>query len=417
MKKTLIISSMIISLAALCGFGLPTTHANNAKTAKNVTFNKEVAPIFYKACAQCHRPGEAAPMSLLSYQEVRPWAKSIREKVVEKVMPPWHADPQHGSFRNDRRLTQAEIDTIVAWIDGGAKEGNPKDLPPVPNFTEGWGIGKPDQTFSIPEQSIPATGVVKYQYLTVPANFKEDRWITAAEIRSTGRAAMHHVIVFVKEPGKNSRVEGSLLVGVAPGEQPAIFPAGYAKKIPAGAEFVFQVHYTPNGTAIKDVTTLGLVFAKELPKHEVLTRPVMQNRFAIPPGDGNYEVKSAYTFDRDVSITSLMPHMHLRGKDFMIKAVFPDGTSKILLSVPKYDFSWQTYYVPTDPVAIPKGTRIECTAHFDNSTGNKFNPDPTKEVRWGDQTWEEMMIGWVSYHHQDDAPASAKPAASATSER
>ncbi|HZS10170.1 MAG TPA: thiol-disulfide isomerase [Blastocatellia bacterium] len=418
MRKMTIVSSVTLILAGFCLFTLPATNANgNAKAAKNVTFNKDVAPIFFKSCAECHRAGEIAPMSLMTYKDARPWAKSIREKVVERVMPPWHADPHYGTFRNDRRLSQQEIDTIVAWVDEGAKEGEAKDLPPAPTFTEGWNIGKPDETFSIPEQSVPADGVIKYQYFVVPTNFKEDRWISRAEIRSTGRSAVHHVIVFIKEPGAASGVEGRLLAGVAPGEQPAIFPTGYSKKIPAGSQLVFQMHYTPNGKATKDVTTIGLVYAKEPVKHEIVTRPVLQTKFVIPAGDPNYEVKSSFLFNRDAHITSLMPHMHLRGKDFIFRAIYPDGTSKILLSVPKYDFGWQTYYLPTEPIAVPKGTRIECVAHFDNSPGNKYNPDPTKEVRWGDQTWEEMMIGWLGCYFDDATPTTSKPAASATGDK
>lgn len=368
--------------------------------AKTVTFSKDVAPIFNAKCTECHRPGEVAPFSTLTYKEVRPWAKSIKEKVLDKTMPPWHADPNHGSFRNDRSLSKTEIDTIVSWVDGGAKEGDPKDLPPTPKFYEGWTIGKPDQTFSIPEQTFVEAGVEKYRYVQVDTNFKEDRWIQAAEIRSTGRSAVHHVIVFVNAPGSAGTEDGSLLAGVAPGEQPSVFPVGYGKKIPAGSKLTFQLHYTPNGKDTKDISTLGVIFAKETPKNEIKTRPVMNPRFVIPAGADNHEVKSAYTFKEDVRITSYMPHMHLRGKDFQIKAVYPDGSSKILLNVPKYDFAWQSYYIPTDPVVIPKGTRIECTAHYDNSAKNKFNPDPTKDVKWGDQTWEEMMIGWLSYYYE-----------------
>ena len=384
--------------------------ADTTKSAKTVTFSKDIAPIFNAKCAECHRAGEVAPFSTLTYKDVRPWAKSIKEKVVDRTMPPWHADPNHGSFKNDRSLSKAEIDTIVAWVEQGAKEGNVKDLPPAPKFYDGWTIGKPDQTFSIPEQSFVEAGVEKYRYIQVDTNFKEDKWIQAAEIRSTGRAAVHHVIVFVQAPGTTGTEDGSLLAGVAPGEQPAIFPAGFGKKIPAGSKLTFQLHYTPNGKDTKDISTLGVMFAQETPKHEVKTRPVMNPRFAIPPGADNHEVKSAYTFKEDIRITSFMPHMHLRGKDFVFKAVYPDGTSKILLNVPKYDFSWQTYYVPTDPVAIPKGSRIECVAHFDNSKNNKFNPDPTKEVKWGDQTWEEMMIGWVSYYYENGETKSVASA-------
>jgi mono/diheme cytochrome c family protein len=401
---------LIVSLVFAAGWlSLATTSANETSTApaKTVTFTKDIAPILYKNCAECHRPGEVAPFSVLSYKDVRPWAKSIKEQVTSKQMPPWHADPNHGDWKNDRRLTQAELDTLIAWVDGGAKEGDPKALPPAPKYVEGWTIGKPDVTLSIPEQNVPAEGVVAYQYLTVKTNFTEDRWIQAAEIRSTGRDAVHHVIAFVRAPGINQGNEQSLLCGYAPGEQPAVFPAGMAKKVPAGADIIFQMHYTPNGKALKDVTTLGLIFAKEPVKHQVLTRGVLQMRFEIPPGAPSHEVRSQYTFNQDARITSFMPHMHLRGKDFVYIAHFPDGTKKTLLNIPRYDFNWQTYYVPKEPVLMPKGTKLECIAHYDNSPANKFNPDPTKAVKWGDQTWEEMMIGWISFYHET---APAKPA-------
>ncbi|HXR99353.1 MAG TPA: cytochrome c [Pyrinomonadaceae bacterium] len=398
MMKATILLSVGVVLLVMSGPTVTTSNENN------VTFTKDVAPIFYKNCTGCHRPGEIAPMSLLTYNDARPWAKSIREKVANRDMPPWHADPKYGEWRNDRRISQEAINTILAWVNNGAKEGDPKDLPPMPEYTPGWKIGKPDQTFSAPEQSVPAEGVVDYQYLSVPTNFKEDRWITSAEIRSSAHTVVHHVIVFVQEPGATSRLQGKLLVGFAPGEDPAVFRAGFGRKIPAGSNLLFQIHYTPNGTAMKDTTTVGLIYAKTPVEHTVITRPVLQTAFEIPAGHPNYEVKSSFTFNESAQLYSFMPHMHLRGKDFEYKATFPDGTSKILLSVPRYDFSWQTYYVLKDPIAVPKGTRIDCVAHFDNSTNNKYNPDATKAVRWGDQTWEEMMIGWMSFVYDSPPP-------------
>jgi len=401
MMKATILLGVVVTLLLMSAPTVTTTSENN------VTFTKDVAPIFYKNCTGCHRPGEIAPMSLLTYNDARPWAKSIREKVANRDMPPWHADPKYGEWRNDRRISQDAINTILAWVNNGAKEGDPKDLPPMPEYTPGWRIGKPDQTFSAPEQAVPADGVVDYQYLSVPTNFKEDRWITSAEIRSSAHAVVHHVIVFVQEPGATSRLQGKLLVGFAPGEDPAVFRPGFGRKIPAGSNLLFQIHYTPNGTPTKDVTTVGLIYAKTPVAHTVVTRPVLQTAFEIPAGHPNYEVKSSFTFNEAAQLYSFMPHMHLRGKDFEYKAVFPDGTSRILLSVPRYDFSWQTYYVLKDPIAVPKGTRIDCVAHFDNSTNNKYNPDPTKAVRWGDQTWEEMMIGWMSFVY-DSPPTATK---------
>jgi mono/diheme cytochrome c family protein len=413
MKRTVLASAAAIFLAAVCFVALPTTSASDNKkpSAAKVTFNKDVAPIFFQKCAECHRAGEIAPFSLMSYKEARPWARSIKEKVATKVMPPWHADPAHGEFKNDRRLSQKEIDTIVAWVDNGAIEGDGKDLPPAPKFIDGWNIGTPDIIFKMPEPfTIPASGVVPYKYFNVKTNFTEDKWIQAAEIRPDKRGAVHHIIVFIQSKGQQQ-----LLTGWAPGEQASVMEHGLAKRIPAGATLIFQVHYTPNGTEVKDQSYVGLIFAKEKPKNELLVQPVMNAKFLIPAGDPNYKVESSYTFKEDAHIRSLMPHMHLRGKDFMYKVTFPDGTSKIILSVPKYDFAWQTYYLLKEPIAVPKGTRLDCLAHFDNSTSNKYNPDATKDVKWGDQTWEEMMIGWMTFTlDKNENKPSVEPAATAS---
>ncbi len=404
MKRLILSFAAVAFIGVSCFLGL---RADASDSKKSVTFTKDVAPILFNNCASCHRPGEIGPMSFLSYKETRPWARSIKEKVLARQMPPWHADPAHGEFANDRRLAQSDIDTIAAWVDQGAREGDPKDMPAAPQFPDGWSIGKPDAVFHLPKETlVPAEGVVEYLYFTVPTNFTEDKWIQAAEIRPDKRDVVHHVIVFVQKGGQQS-----LLVGYAPGEQPAVMSKGLAKKIPAGANLVFQVHYTPTGVEKKDRSYVGLVFAKEAPRNELQTRPIMNMRFVIPPGDPNYEVTSSFTFPEDGEIHSLMPHMHLRGKDFQYKVTFPDQTSKVILSVPRYDFAWQTYYTLKHPVRAPKGTRVDCLAHFDNSTKNKYNPDPGKEVRWGDQTWEEMMIGWMSFTY--DSKALKKPAVDA----
>jgi hypothetical protein len=391
---------------------------------KPVTFSKDVAPILYKNCVGCHRPGEVAPFSLLSYKEARPWVKSIREKVTTRIMPPWHADAASGPFRNDRRLSEKEVATIAAWVDGGAKEGDPKDLPAQPEFYAGWNIGKPDAVFSIPvEYDVPADGVVEYQYFTVPTNFKQDMWLQAAEIKFGERSVVHHAIVFVHDPKKGpafpaglrgrtdqmppqprnpetARMQtklGTLLHGSAPGEQAAIYAPGHARLIPAGAELIFQLHYTPNGKAAKDRTSIGIKFAPEAPEYEERTVGVMNGRFAIPAGEANYRVDSSATFTEDAEITALFPHMHLRGKSFQYRLIYPDGRSQVVLDVPRYDFNWQSGYQFATPLKAPKGTRMECVAYFDNSTGNKWNPDATRTIYWGDQTWEEMMIGWTTY--------------------
>ena len=383
----------------------------------NSTFTKDVAPIIYNRCIECHRTGEIAPMSLLTYQEVRPWAKSIRQRVVERQMPPWSADPHFGKFSNDPSLSQKEIDTIVSWVDAGAPKGDDRDMPPTPKFVSGWTIGKPDVVLEMQEEySIPADGTVPYLYFTIPTGFKEDKWVSAMEIRPGNRGVVHHVIAFVSDAGASGRRGGAAgeaqqgrgqLGGITPNKTGVVFGPGTARLIKAGSNIVFQMHYTTNGQATKDRTSIGLVFTKEPPTKTLVTGNAMNARFVIPAGDGNHEVKSSTTFKEDVHLTSFMPHMHFRGNDFVYTAVYPDGRSEVLLSVPKYDFNWQLTYLPEKPIALPKGTRLDCVAHFDNSTRNKFNPDPSKEVRWGDQTWEEMMIGWFSYTRDAEQRESA----------
>ncbi len=434
MKRCLTI--LFVASLLVAGYAL-TQRASNAKSSvpATVTFNKDVAPIVFGNCAVCHRPGEVAPMSLLSYKEVRPWAKSIRETVVKKQMPPWYADPNHGEFANDRRLSQQQIDTIVAWVDGGAKEGDAKDLPAAPKFDDtGWHIGKPDVVLSMSEEfSVPNDGEIPYKYYAVPTNFTEDKYVQFAEIKRGAPSVVHHVIVSVREPGQGAlpaageirlgaqaqRVnpEGAqdpqrqqqqqqqnrgtnpdgMLVGWAPGMSPLGLRPGHAKLIKKGSVLIFQMHYTTNGVAAKDRTSIGLTFAKgPVEKRYIITGPSSRN-LAIPAGDSNYESRSSFTFKEDSHIWGFMPHMHVRGKDFKYTLVLPDGTQKVLLNVPKYDFNWQLNYWLKAPVAAPKGSRIDCVAHHDNSTNNKYNPDPTRTIYWGDQTWEEMMIGWFDY--------------------
>ena len=386
--------------------------------ANPATFTKDVAPILYRRCVECHRPGEIAPMSLMTYQDARPWAKSIREKVAARIMPPWHADPEYGKFENDPRLSQQEIDTIVAWVDRGSPKGNDKDMPPAPKFTDGWTIGQPDVVFEMSEEyAVPAGGVVPYLYFNVPTHFTEDKWIQALEIRPGNRSVVHHVIAFTQEPGTTARGgEGpqrgrGQLGGITPNKTGVVFSPGTARLIKAGSSIVFQMHYTPNGAAAKDRTKIGLIFAKEPPQRLLVTGNALNFGFRIPPGDPNYEVVASTTFKEDITIASFMPHMHYRGKDFTYTATYPDGRQEILLRVPKYDFNWQLTYRLRDPITLPKGTKLTCVAHFDNSTGNPANPDPAKEVRWGDQTWEEMMIGWFTSIR--DVPAATVASAAA----
>jgi hypothetical protein len=388
-----------------------------ATHADGVTFNKEVLPILQSRCQDCHRPGEAAPMPLLSYQDARPWAKSIRQAVITRKMPPWFADPHVGKFANDRSLTQAEIDTLVAWVDGGAKEGNPKDAPAPRKFIEGWSIGNPDLVLEMPVAfDVPASGQVEYQYVILPTNLKEDRWIQTTEVRPSQRAVMHHVIAFIREPGskwmadskpgvafvppRGSRGEqlGGGLGSFVPG-QVTVAPAGTARRatlLKAGSDIVFQLHYTPNGKAVSDQTKIGIIFAKEPPATRLVGGNAAAYRFAIAPGDSNYKVESSSTLQYDCDLVSMMPHAHLRGKAFEYRIVRPDGQTETVLSVPHYNFNWQLTYYLEKPIHLAKGTKLEVTAWYDNSPNNPFNPDPTKEVHWGEQTWEEMMMGYFN---------------------
>jgi hypothetical protein len=363
--------------------------------AKVPTYSEEIAPLINKWCVECHRKGEAAPMAFTSYKEVRPWAKAIHERVVTRVMPPWHAQPGFGHFENERRLPDSEIDLVKAWVEAGAPEGDPAKIPPARHFADGWLIGKPDVVFELPQEvDVPASGVIPYQYYTVPTNFTQDTWIQASEIRPGNRSLVHHVIVFIQMPEDSKREK---LSGYAPGEQPKEFPAGTAKLIPAGANLVFQMHYTTNGTAGKDRSYVGMKLASKPVQYRALTATALNTKFVIPAGAGNHEVTSSWEAKDDVRIIDLMPHMHLRGKDFEYTAVYPDGRREVILRVPKYDFNWQLLYRFKEPLRLPKSSRIECVAHFDNSVNNKYNPDPSQEVKWGPQTWEEMMIGWFDY--------------------
>jgi len=412
-----------IVVAALCALSAAAATNSNA-----VTFDKQVLPIFQKRCQDCHRPGEVAPMPLITYQDARPWAKSIREAVLTKKMPPWFADPHFGKFSNDRSLSQAEIDTVVAWVDAGAKEGDPKDAPPPRKFVEGWNIGKPDLVLEMPEAfDVPATGLVEYRYVILPTHLTEDRWVQATEIRPGNRAVMHHVIASVREPGstwfadqkpgvlfvpRNTYRSADLTQGIAnfiPGQQ--LRPADdggprTAVFLKAGSDIVLQLHYAPNGTAVKDKTRIGFIFGNGPPARRSVGRNAALVRFTIPAGAADYPLEAVSTLPYDCDLLNMTPHAHLRGKSFEYRILRPDGTSETLLKVPNYDFHWQvTYYLQT-PIYLTKGTKIQVIAHYDNSANNPRNPDPTQIVHWGEQTTDEMLMG---YFNVEVAPNSGLP--------
>ncbi len=399
-----------------------------------VTYHKDVEPILQKSCQGCHRPGEAAPMSFLTYQDTRPWAKAMRAAVLTKKMPPWFADPKYGHFSNDRTLSQPVIDTLVAWVDAGAPEGDPKDAPKPLDFVEGWAIGKPDLIIEMPKAfSVPASGKIAYQYIITPSGLTEDRWVQAAEIRPGDRSVLHHVqahaIPATSNSAKSGKIgefldadaidqatikrtevalaggkvpdmfhsggSGEFLAGYTPGSVPMVLQPGRAKLIKAGSLILFQLHYTASGKATTDRSRLGIIFAKEPPAEHVKTVNVQNFAFTIPPGVDNYPIVARARLTRDITIVNLRPHMHGRGKDFEYRAIYPTGESEIIMRVPRWDFAWQMTYYLDKPKMLPKGTIIEVLGHFDNSANNPNNPDPAALVVYGEQTWNEMLGGLI----------------------
>ncbi len=386
------------------------------------TFYKDVLPVLEKNCQGCHRPGEAGPMSFMSYETTRPYAKAIKSAVLTQKMPPWFADPHYGKFANDRRLSDADEKTLVAWVDAGAKPGSEKDAPPPVQFAEGWAIGKPDVVFEVPTAfKVPTSGTIDYQYVRLPTNFTEDKYVQFAEARPSDREHTHHIIAFIRDPrspwmkdapigvpfvpakedpkkgeggGGGGGFGGDFLAGYAPGTVPDTLQPGQVKLVPKGADIIFQLHYTADGKPGSDNSKVGLIFSKTPAKERIVTLAATSNKIAIPPNDPNYEVDSAITLYADSTLTMLLPHMHLRGKDFDFTVKYPDGRVEKILSVPHYSFEWQLSYYLDKPMFLPKGTTISCVAHYDNSVNNPNNPDPNKEIHYGEQSWDEMMFGF-----------------------
>ena len=403
-------------------FALAASAVPVVASAADTTFYKDALPILQKHCQACHRPAEIGPMPFLTFEGTRPWARAIKAAVASRKMPPWFADPAFGHFANEKRLSDADIATLTAWADAGAPAGDPQDAPAPVSFREGWNI-RPDLVFEMPKpMRISATGTVEYTYIAVSAPFKEDTWISAGEIRPSDRSHVHHVIAMVRPPGSKwmkqaqlgaepwapgptrqqdmlrenggdlSVLTSEFLVGYVPGMEAQRFDIDQsAKLIPAGADIVFEVHYTANGKEGLDQTKLGLELAPAPPKRLFMSIGAAQPGLVIRPGDPNAEAKTLLKFGQEVDLVYMQPHMHLRGKDMRIDALYPGGKRETLLNVPRYDFNWQIVYYHKTPLRLPKGTELHVTAHWDNSAGNKWNPDPTATVRWGDQSWQEML--------------------------
>ncbi len=383
-----------------------------AEAAEGVpTFTKDVAPILYENCVACHRPDHLAPMSLITYEDARPWARAVKAKVLAREMPPWGADSSVRAYRNDASLAQTEIDTIAAWVDGGAVKGNDSDLPDVPQFAERWSIGEPDLIFTMLEPfRVPADGTVPYSYVTVPTNLPEDTWISAYEFRPGDRRVLHHVIpIVLEDDGKLATAEvkarrdrsrtparGARVGGYVPNRLGTVFEDGVAVKLPAGADIEAQMHYTTIGEEVYDQSSWGVVLAKG-PGASVRRAgggQMVNFMFAIEPGNPHYKVTANRPIKEDTYLSSMMPHMHVRGKSAKYTVRHEDGSEVVALWVPNFDFNWQLRYELEEPIFMPKGSTLEAEFHYDNSPNNRFNPDPTQTVRWGDQTWEEMMLGY-----------------------
>ena len=397
------------------------TSLTGQPAANSPTFYRDVLPILQQHCQSCHRAGEIAPMPLVTYEETRPYAQGIAKRAEGRTMPPWFADPCCGKFLDDPSLSAEQIAILAKWAQTKAPPGNPKDAPPAPAQTAGWNIPQPDLILSMPKPvSIPAEGTVEYTYEIVPTNFAEDRWARMSELRPSSRAHVHHAVVYVRPPDSKwlrgaplgvpftasglhvehlrhqaHETTSDLLLVYAPGSSPDRWPEDMAKLIPAHSDLVFQMHYTTNGHAAEDRSELGMVFSKHPPARRVLTLQLANDHdmIPIPPNTDNYRVEVHGTLPNDCLLLSFFPHMHLRGKRFEYNLVRPDHTSETLLRV-NYDFYWQLSYRLAEPRVLPAGSELQAIGWYDNSKNNAHNPDPDSPVQWGDQTWNEMMVGF-----------------------
>ena len=379
-----------------------------------VTYSQQIARLFQKHCVECHRDGEIAPFSLTRYDEVVGWADTIAEVVANRRMPPWHASAEYGRFRNARVMTRRERDLIFQWVRDGAPQGNPDDLPPPETFRRGWKRSiEPDQILAMRDTpfTVPSQGTVEYQYFVVDPKFERDQWISAAEVIPGNRSVVHHVIVFYRPPSGVRRTGIGWLTAYVPGQGTFRLPPGQAKRVPAGSRLVFQIHYTPTGSPQQDLTRVGLVFADpDSVTEEVFTLIGVNRDFEIPPHAENHRVEMMFDkFPSGARLLAIAPHMHVRGRSFRFTSRQSDQR-QVLLEVPQYDFNWQHAYALEEPLPLDAGLQIECVAHFDNSENNPVNPDPTATVRWGDQTWQEMMLAYfeVAVPRDRDVHAGAR---------
>jgi len=382
------------------GLGTAITFVDKGGASAQISYSKTVAPILLDRCVRCHQQGGIGPFALSSYKKVRGWSGMIREVVMTRRMPPWGVDSHYGSFKNDLSMTVDEKRQLISWIDAGSpRDAGPDPLAAhVPNVAE-WPLGKPDLIVSIPEQEIPAEGIVRYRYLTVDLPIKEDVWLRGTHVKAGNTKVLHHVIVSGYQ-GQNRRGRTGL-GGYTPGSEGEMFPEGTGRLLRAGSKALFQLHYTVTGKAETDTTRLGLYFYKEKPEKSILGGLIMDRSIKIPPHEREYKVVGSYTIGRNVMLTRMFPHMHYRGKWMIFEAHYPDGEKEILLSVPNYHFNWQRGYVLKEAIPLPAGTKMVVRAAWDNSVLNPNNPDPSKTVRWGQQSWDEMLFAPFSFTYAE----------------
>lgn len=392
MLRTAALASLAVFALSTSGLALPSA---NADIPEKVTYAGEVAKVLHDNCVTCHRSGDIAPMSLTSYDEARPWAKGILRAVQSGDMPPWHATPGHGEFKNERRLDQREMALLERWVEQGAPAGDLTTAPDPPEFSSDWRLGEPDLVVTFDSVALPAGGPDVFRDLVTGTGLEEDRWIRAIEVLPQDRRVVHHVIIYAAT-GDGPPSSGWLGAWAA-GMDPMVFPPGTAKLLGKEDRLVADMHYHPTGEPATDATSIGLHFYDGEPEKELINLWVQNSSFAIPPGADDYEVTASHTFTEDSVVHALLPHMHYRGKDFTYTATYPDGRQETLLEVQGYDFNWQTNYELAEPLELPRGSRIDCVAHFDNSENNPDNPDPTKTVTFGNESFDEMMIGFVDY--------------------
>ncbi len=410
MLKRSLFLALILALVALAPIAASN---NNNADVDQATWSGEVASILYDNCVTCHRPDQVAPMSLLSYAEARPWAKSIRKTVTERSMPPWFADPAHGEFLEDPRLSDEDIETITRWVEAGAPAGDLAKAPPVPTFESTWRMGEPDLIVTMAPFEVTDEMEDHYEWVKVDNTLDEDRWIQAVEIRPSFMAGAHHNLTYLA-PGDATlesiqgagRMDMDYIGGWAPGVVPMVYREGFGKLLPANSSIFFQMHYHKDpgpGTGGIDQTSVGFKFYDGDVENKLTTMWVVDPVLNIPPGEENYLSASEFTFEHDALLFNFTPHMHLRGKSMKFTAVYPDGKEEVLLDVPNYDFNWQLTYTPPEPLELEAGTTVKVLAAFDNSANNVANPDPTITVTWGEKTTDEMMIGFMDYSYVDKA--------------